>query len=407
MKILLLDAYFEPEQIAFTHLEKDLLEGLVKSGHEVEIICPTPTRGISKEIVQKYKTIKKETLYDGHVHITRFSAPQEGKNPIIRAIRYFWCNLRTYQIGRKVKSIDVVFANSTPPTQGWIAGKVAKKHHAPFIYSLQDVFPDTLVTTGLTAQGSILWKVGRKLEDATYKYCTKIIVISNSMKTNLINKGIGVEKLQVISNWIDLDKIHPVAKEKNALFDEYGINRDKFTVLYAGNFGAAQGAEIVLDVAEQFQDDPSLQFVIFGGGTGFPFAQKRAKKIPNVFIHPLLSQERISEIYSMGDVALITGKKGVGKSSMPSKTWSIMACNTPIIASFDIESELANIIRNSSAGFCVEAENVDKLSKAIKDYYWIKQKKLHTKDIREYVLKAASKKHCVQKYIEILEVSKF
>ena len=113
MRVLFLDAYFEPEQIAFTHLEHDLLEGLVNAGHEVEIVCPTPTRGISPDKAKAYKKRKNEYMFKKHVHITRFSAPQEGKNPIIRALRYFWCNLRTYQIGKNVKDIDVVFCKNS------------------------------------------------------------------------------------------------------------------------------------------------------------------------------------------------------------------------------------------------------------------------------------------------------
>ena len=172
MKILFLDAYFEPEQIAFTHLENDLLEGLVKAGHDVEIVCPTPTRGITREVAREYGNKKSEYMFNGHVHVTRFWAPQEGKNPIVRALRYFWCNIRTYHIGVRSKGVNSVFSNSTPPTQGWIAGKVAKRLKVPFVYSLQDIFPDSLVTTGLTKQDSFLWRIGRKLENATYKKCS-------------------------------------------------------------------------------------------------------------------------------------------------------------------------------------------------------------------------------------------
>ena len=179
MKILFLDAYYEPERIAFTHLEKDLLQGLVNARHEVEIICPTPTRGVSKELSQKYRKIKNETTHNGKVNISRFYAPSERKNPILRALRYFWCNVRTYQIGKSRKDIDAFFANSTPPTQGWIGGIIANRLNVPFIYSLQDVFPDSLVATGLATQDSLLFKVGRKLEKSTYEKCHSIIVISN------------------------------------------------------------------------------------------------------------------------------------------------------------------------------------------------------------------------------------
>ena len=50
MNILFLDAYFEPESIAFTHLENDLLNALTKTGHNIYIICPTPTRGIDDTV---------------------------------------------------------------------------------------------------------------------------------------------------------------------------------------------------------------------------------------------------------------------------------------------------------------------------------------------------------------------
>lgn len=399
MRILFLDAYFEPEQIAFTHLENDLIEGLVNAGHEVEIVCPTPTRGVSAEVAHEYKSRKSESIYNGNVHVTRFKAPHEGKNPVIRALRYFWCNLWTYQIGKRIKNIDVVFANSTPPTQGWVAGKVANKQKALFVYSLQDIFPDSLVTTGMTKQDSLLWIIGRRLENAIYRDCAQIIVISESMRANLLEKGVQEDKIQVISNWIDLDEIHPVPKDGNPLFDEFGISRDKFIVLYAGNFGAAQGAEIVLDVAEKLQNKPDIQFVIFGGGTSYQAAVERAKELPNVFIHPLLPQSRVSEVYSMGDVALITCKKGVGKSGMPSKTWSIMACDTPIIASFDTESELANILRKSNAGSCIQPQDTDSLINQILKY----KSNGYQANGRQYVVEHVDKKRCVEKYIEVFK----
>lgn len=60
MNILFLDAYYEPETIAYTHLEKDLIEGLISEGHKINIICPTPTRGINQETREMYKNIKLE-----------------------------------------------------------------------------------------------------------------------------------------------------------------------------------------------------------------------------------------------------------------------------------------------------------------------------------------------------------
>ena len=62
MKILFLDAYFEPEQISSTHLENDLLDKLVREGHDVFVICPTPSRGISAAMAKQYRRIRKEDI---------------------------------------------------------------------------------------------------------------------------------------------------------------------------------------------------------------------------------------------------------------------------------------------------------------------------------------------------------
>lgn len=412
MNILFVNAYFFPETIAFSHLEKDLIEAFIGDGHQIQIICPTPTRQISDDVAKEYRKKKRETLYDGKVNVIRFSAPREKRNPIIRAFRYFWCNFREYQIAKKIKDVDVIFAVSTPPTQGMLCAKLAKKlskklkRKIPFIYSLQDIFPDSLLTTGLTKKDSLIWKIGRKIESFTYNNADKIIVISDSMKKNILSKDVPEEKVSLIPNWVDISATSEVSKSSNSIYDEFNISREKFTVVYAGNFGAAQGAEIVIESAETLKSRHDIQFVIFGGGPGFENAKRTVeeKELTNVTINSLLPQNRVSEVYSLGDVAIITCKRGVGTSGMPSKTWSIMACNTPIIASFDTDSELSQILTSANAGVCVEPENAELLSEAIcemADNVIAQDSK--SQSIRDYVTAYASKEICTKKYTEIMK----
>ena len=177
-------------------------------------------------------------------------------------------------------------------------------------------------------------------------------------------------------------------------------------ILYAGNFGAAQGADVALKAAELLKGNTDIQFVIFGGGAEFGAAKQYVQEhqLNNVIINDLLPQDRVSEVYSLGDVALITCKKGVGTSGMPSKTWSIMACNTPIIAAFDMDSELHEILEDSGAGVCVPAEDVEALKSAILDAFGasIVPSKEEVNS-RQYVRENASKDVCVSKYIEVLQ----
>ena len=413
MRILRLRAYFSPEKTSGLHLDNDLNEALAKNNITCINYTPLPTRGVSKETTIKYKKCKAERLYDGKIIVNRFLMFREGSNTLQRAFRYLCCNATELYYGIKEKDIDLVYSSSTPPTQGMlsaiVARMLAKKYNrkVPFIYNLQDIFPDSLVNTGMTKKGSFLWKIGRKIENYTYDNADKIIVISEGFKRNIMAKGVPEEKIEVISNWIDLDSVHPVSREDNKLIGEFGIDPNKFLVVYAGNFGAAQGADIILKVAKRLRSEPDIQFVIFGGGAYFEEAKRKAEMLDNVFIHELMPPDRISEVYSLGNVALITCKPGTGNAGMPSKTWSIMACNTPIIASFDTDSDLADVIRDSGAGICVEPGNVELLAEAIEmvqsEWKSGTQKSL---DLREYVRLSASKEICIDKYINALSCMK-
>ena len=405
MNITLIEAYFAPEVFAFTHLEQDILQGLVKAGHTVRVVCPTPTRGVSKETVKAYKKIRHESY--GGIEVSRYWAPQERSNPVARAFRYFWCNFRGNHLAKKYRDTDVILAVSTPPTQGWSAGRLAKKMNVPFVYSLQDLFPESLVTSGICSAHSPFYKIGEWIEKKTYPLCSRIIVLSRTVENMLIKKGVNHDKLKLISNWVDPDVVNTVPENENALFDEYHISKDTFNVVYAGNLGASQGPKVIYRAARLLKDNKDISFTIFGGGSGYHQMQHKIKEyhLSNVKAYPLLPVERVPEVYSLGDVALVTCKKGVSQTAMPSKTWNIMACNTPIIASFDTDSELAHILHTAKAGVCVEPENPEALANAIvyaKDHAGKKNKG----EAREFVMAHMSRNIGVKKYVRCIETAK-
>ena len=406
MNLLCLSAYFSPEKVSSSHLTEDLYASFSKN--EINCVCyvPQPTRGVTEEQYENYQ--KYEELYNGHIKVNRFSMIREGKNPIQRALRYLMCSLKQYYLGVKEKNIDIVYGASTPPTQGMLSAMVAKKlskkygKKVPFIYNLQDIFPDSLVNAKLTNRGSIIWKIGRTIENYTYKNADRIIVISESMKKNIVEKGIPREKIEVISNWIDLDQVKPISRNENFLMKKLSLSKNDFIVVYAGNFGEAQGAEIILSVAEKFIDYKNIKFVIFGGGSNFDEFKSKSKNKSNIFVNDLLPLKYVSNVYSLGDIALITCKPGTGNAGMPSKTWSIMACNTPIVASFDVESDLSKILEISKAGTCIESGNVDELFNTILGYYSNRDYKQNVNS-RVYISKNMSKDKCLKQYIKLFK----
>ena len=410
MKILKLPAYYAPENISSSHLTGDLEAAYINAGYEIEVYAPTPTRGVSDEVRKEYKSKKYEETFDGKIKIHRFSMSREGKNPILRAIRYLRVNLKHYRCGKKAKDIDIIMAGSTPPTQGVLCAKVAKKlskkygRKVPFVYNLQDVFPDSLVHTGLAKEGGLLWKIGRKIEAYTYRNADAIIVISEDIKRNIMEKGVPEEKIHIIPNWVDTDEVKPVEKEKNNLFDELALSKDSFKVVYAGNLGKAQGISVALDAAEILKDNKNIEFIIFGKGLEEEKIKKRAETLENVKVFPLMPADRISEVYSLGDVSLIMCKKGTGGAGLPSKTWSIMACMSPIIVSFDEDSELSRLIHENNCGISVPPENAKALSDAIFAAYSDRESLAKKgENCYNYVLENASARVCPAKYVELIK----
>lgn len=395
MKILKPCAYYEPEFFSSAHLDNDLEKVLVDNGIDVYVVTPQPSRGCTEEEYANYKP--KEYKHDGHVSIERFKLMKEGKNVFERVFRYIYMNIKQYLICSKYKDIDLIFTDSTPPTQGALAALLTKRLNKPFVYNLQDVFPDSMVNAKMTKKGSLIWKIGRIIEDFTYRNADKIIVISEDFKKNIMEKGVPENKIMVIPNWVDTNAIYPIEKKNNKLYDEFNIPNDKYIVLYAGNLGMAQGSDVILESADLLSEYDDILFVVFGGGSQFEEFKLKAKSRANLLVFDLLPSERVPEVYSLGDIALITCKKGTGMAGMPSKTWSIMACNVPIIASFDIDSELARILSKTDAGICVEPEHAECLAKAILNCY--KNKNINKCHSREYVVNNISKKHCTSMYI--------
>lgn len=406
MKLLYLPTYFTPEHAASSYLVINRVEAFANAGMDVEIYVPTPTRGISEEIRKEYKMKKRyEMMYDNKVSVYRFSLYGEGKNPILRAFRYFCCCTLQFYYGLKAKDCDAIFAPSTPPIQGAMVAFLKKIKKIPFVYNLQDIFPDSLAGTGLAKKDGLLWKIGRMIENFTYRHADKIIVISEDFKRNIMAKGVPEEKIVVVYNWVDEEAVKHVEREKNILFDRYGLNRSKFYITYSGNIGLTQNMDMLLEVAKELEVEPEIQFVLIGEGA----YKNRVKEIiaerniSNVALLPFQPYEEISHVFSLGDVGLVISKPGVGENSVPSKTWSILSASRPVLANFD-ENELKTIVNENQCGIFTKAGDQEAFKQAILELYRDKKRceQLGCNG-REFILKNLTRAVGTQKYVDVIK----
>ena len=222
--------------------------------------------------------------------------------------------------------------------------------------------------------------------------------------------GVPAEKIEVVYNWVDENAVQPIAKEDNPLFEEFGLSRDKFTVVYAGNLGNAQNIGIILDGAALL---PEVQFALFGTGGLENEVRKRIEKegLSNVHLNPLQPYERVSQVYSLGDACIVSCKEGLGGSAMPSKTWTIMSCGRPVIASFD-EGELKEIIEGASAGSAAarpcgvftHAGKVEEFAEAVRTLMADRQRcEQMGRNARRFILENLTKEVGTRKYVDVIK----
>lgn len=408
MKILEIPAYFYPEEVASSYLWDNLSEEYAKANIERIAFCPTPTRGVSVEVREKYKKKKYEFLYDGKLQIIRFPLFSEGKSIFFRALRYIISAIIQLLLAvfcKGARRCNLVCSTSTPPIQGAVAVLIKKIKRIPFVYNLQDIFPDSLVGTGIAKRGGIIWKIGRFIEDFTYRNADKIIVISEDFKKNIMGKGVPEDKIEVIYNWVDEQAVIDVPRSENVLFYRYELDRKKFYVTYNGNIGLTQNMDMLMDVAKALEQEEGIHFVVVGNGAYKDQLEKiiSDKNIKNVTMLPLQPYEDISHVFSLGDVSLVISKPGVGANSVPSKTWSIMSASRPVLANFD-ENELKTIIENNHCGIFTKAGDKVAFTEAILRLY-------HDPDLckelgkngRKFVMDNLTKEVGTKKYVDVIK----
>lgn len=396
MRVLIPFSYYHPEQCAGLFVIDDMTEEAARQGISSLITVPSPTRNVEPGAVWS----REETLCDGMVKVHRFWMYGERKNPVLRALRYLLCEIVQLHF-MLWKEYDVAFIDSTPPIQGLKLPIVRLFKRKPVVYNAQDLFPETLSGTGLAKQGGLLWKIGMWVSNVTFRNSDKIIAISEDIKQSIVERGVPEEIVEVVYNWVDEKAVHPVPKEDNPLFEEFDLSCEKFTLVYAGNLGNAQNITILLDAASEL---PDVQFAIFGTGGLEEVIRARieVENKGNVHLNPLQPIERVKYVYSLGDACIVSCKAGLGGSAMPSKTWSIMSCGRPVLASFD-EGELKDILEKNKCGIFAHAENVQEFVDAITV---LKDNPSRCKEMgengRQFILGNLTKEVGTKKYVEII-----
>lgn len=374
-RILLLTLVFAPDGVSTALLMTELAQELHALGHTVTVLTTTPHYNEEPEARARQPLTPHwgRWLYRSElptpgapIPVYHAAIPVKGDRVAARLLDYLRFHLISTLAGLFALPRHAVQLVPSPPlTIGLSAWLLRLGRGTPFIYNVQEIYPDIAVSLGLLRHPLAI-RLLTALERFIYARAHTVTVISEWFRRRLLAKGVPAAKLVVIPNFVDTEFIRPGPKANP--FTHAHHLADKFVVLYAGNIGLTQSLETILAAARQLTDLPDLRLLIVGDGARRPWlAQELARApLPNVLLLPYQPRSTVPHLYAAADLCLVPLKRGAAQETFPSKIYTIMAAGRPVLTAADPASELAWIVEHAACGRAVPPDDPAALAHAIR-----------------------------------------
>jgi glycosyltransferase involved in cell wall biosynthesis len=256
---------------------------------------------------------------------------------------------------------DAVVGSSPHLLTGLGAWIAARRHRAPFLFEVRDVWPDMLVQLGLTTPAVI--KPLTWIEHFLYHRADRVIALTDGIAERVIAKGVPGEKVVVIPNAIlpppELD-----AERRQVRRRELGWE-DKVVAVWAGSHNPMNGLDVVVEAARLLQDDPSILVVFIGDGSLKQDLIVQANGLPNVAFFDPVPKSEIGDFLRAADIGLVHSRRfDAFTGARPNKLFEYMGAGLPMVST--VPGEAWRLIVEADAGIHAEWEDSEALATAIK-----------------------------------------
>lgn len=366
MRVLLLIVQYPPDSNPTGRLMAGVVAGLREHGHTVDVITSFPHYGRFRvEEPYRGRLAARERGPAGDT--TRLWVYADGRKErmLRRLASYLSFNALAAIAGLVARPrYDVILAPNGSFFTGVAAAVIGAAHGCPFVYNVQDLYPEVPVQAGqLTSPRAIAGL--ERLERLMYRLAARVSVIAPSFRASLLAKGVPPAKVALIPNFVDTAFIAPLPRQ-NAFSAAHGLD-GRFVVSYAGNLGYVYDLDAILDAAARLAHLPDVLFQIVGEGVGRQALERRAAALglPSVRLLPFQPVEQLPLMRAACDVQLSPHRPGTTGYSLPSKIYEVMASARPLIACADPGSDVARLVESTGCGLAIPAGDPARLAEAI------------------------------------------
>src|ERR1700692_4902362 len=206
-RLIFLNRFFFPDHSATSQILGDLAFHLAGSGRDVHVIT-------SQQLYDNPKAALPATEILRGVHVHRVPTTQFGRSALLgRVVDYLSFYLSMW---RSVFALagpgDVLIAMTDPPMISVFAMLAARRRGAKLVNWLQDLYPEVAIEWGVP----LLQGFGDSLSylrDRSLKAATANVVVGQHMAERVVARGVAPERVHIIHNWCDDERILPVPHE--------------------------------------------------------------------------------------------------------------------------------------------------------------------------------------------------
>lgn len=347
VRILLLNLYFPPDTSATAKIAQAVVDALAAK-HHVTVLCGRPsydpTERRSWHLYQSEET--------GNIRVVRVGSTDYSRVQMKKRLLNYLSYVLLAVPRALLTPCDVVLAMTDPPFEGIVGAFVATLKNKPYVYNIQDMYPDMAVGGSIVKPG-LLARIWEKLHRWALRRATKIIVLGEDMRNRILSKGVDPARAIVIRGGAEIsaDGTGTANLDQSVISEIRG--NFKFVLLHAGNLGFYGAWDTLVKGAQQLASD-GIGLVFVGDGAERKRLETACAGISNVRFLPFFPPGKIPSVLAAADAHVITVKRGLEGVVVPSKMYGILAAGKPILAVAPAECDVVSI--GSRKGFSISAD---------------------------------------------------
>ena len=214
------------------------------------------------------------------------------------------------------------------PALAMLARIVATLVRRPYLVRITDLAARAAVDVGIV--GRRLSRALDAFEFAAYAKAAGAAVLCRSFEQALDDYGYPSDRIRVIANPIDVDRIRPIART-GRLRVQHEIPAGAFVVMHAGSMGLKQGLSTVIEAAALTRES-AIHWVFIGDGevrSQLIDATRSVGVQHKVHFLPFQPDNALSETFADADVLLVNQVRAVKDTLIPGKLLTYMAAGRP------------------------------------------------------------------------------